>query len=293
MIRPDPYCALAQAIGQLLKEPISVTPAVAEFAASALGLTSPAEIAAVLTQGTTDDREQLLDLLLFPDEAAQVLLEPLLESLPLGNDAPARLLAAMKNHRPHLVLQLPDTGRQVKFTLPGDTLERYLSRLNPQRSLERETRTCIQQNLADSRQIAVKVAIRNHNLPADPRPWRLLRRFIAAGDAAAADYAGCLNMVLQLLETRPVPDDYYPALARQKHIYAGELRRWEQFNQHQQRLPMESLLLQGIHPPALTREDLLKSMDRIDRISLALFGRMEPVEPPQHHTQPLESGKKR
>ena len=107
MNRPDPYHALAQAIGRILQTPRGITAGVAEFAASAMGLDTPAEIAAGLTHGNSDDADQLLDLLLFPDEDTQVGLEPLIEALPPRNDAQARLLTALKDQRPHLALHLP------------------------------------------------------------------------------------------------------------------------------------------------------------------------------------------
>ncbi|MGB5983951.1 MAG: hypothetical protein WBG37_01505 [Desulfobacterales bacterium] len=274
-MNPDnAYLMLAQAVARILAQPVTVTPDIEQFAESSFGIGSHLEMVDLLVQGDPDDRAQLLDLLIFPDETTQALLEPFLEALPPGEDHQHRLVTLLRTHAPRLNLRFPENERKFSVTLPSPTLEAYVSRLYPDRCLDQTTLAFINGSLPREESNGVKVAIRNHNLPANQAPWDLLRRFLGVMASARGDGLACLSRLLKMLEQTPVPGDYYPVLAKLKHLYAGELRRWEQFERQQTRLPMESLLLQGIHPPAMTREVLLNELAYIDQLCMLLYGKI-------------------
>ena len=60
-----------------------------------------------------------------------------------------------------------------------------------------------------------------------------------------------------------------------KNIYKQNLQKAVNYEEQLKKSNMETLILQGVRIPFVSKEDALKKIQIIDRISLAVFGKIE------------------
>ncbi|MEZ4525233.1 MAG: hypothetical protein R2941_04865 [Desulfobacterales bacterium] len=124
-----------------------------------------------------------------------------------------------------------------------------------------------------------KVRVRNARFVQNEKTVRFLCHFLERIQGDQPDAPELFDYVLRFLEQIRESDQIYRALTDRKKVCFRCLEQNARFEQQLGRGNMEILLLQGIRPPQMTRDAALKEMAFIDRISYAVFGRSENLEP--------------
>ena len=85
-------------------------------------------------------------------------------------------------------------------------------------------------------------------------------------------------MALGILEEADDWSDIYHALSSKKAVCFHSLLCAERFEEQLQKNNIETLLLQGVRPVPIDKDAVRRSMEIIDRICLAVFGKTEYYE---------------
>jgi hypothetical protein len=88
----------------------------------------------------------------------------------------------------------------------------------------------------------------------------------------------CLEFTVSFLEDIEDGVDVYAALMNRRRIGWQLLQKSAQFEEKLKHDNIETLMLRGERAPHVSREELLNTIALIERISLGVFGRIDPLD---------------
>jgi len=264
-----------------------------EFIDVSLFPPDPEELAAFLSNDENSERDTLLDLIFYPDQALQIDLEPLLEA---GRFSPAdekRILEGLLDADIDVPVRMPNGRELVRLRLPEFIKYRYLDRLNVAWQPHTDVVAAIDDQVSAPLRPVVKVRLRNTGLRLESGQALFLGRFFTRMDDGHPDYLACLDLVLSLLDEKKGAVEVYRLLVDYKRTCFRCLQQARRFETLLRRSNMETLMLQGIRPPQESPDEWVRRMALIDRICYGVYGRTEimamPVEEPLREVADLDT----
>jgi hypothetical protein len=265
-------------IEQLLRAGIEVGPDLLGYIDATFSNPSVKDLEGIVADESDPEREGLLELIFFPDEPMQQKLEELLSEeggLEQGGvDAVAAELSARRIQTALVFSGRP--GRLAVDFSPG-LVTTFLQRLNLTRRIEPRLAIAISTLVAPVDRIAVRVKLRNTRKPMGDGKIRFLCDLLAKlgrDDQLLA----CLDFTLSFLEDIEDGADVYAALMNRRRISWLLLRKSAQFEEKLKQDNIETLMLRGERAPHVSKEELLKTIALTERISLAVFDRIDPLD---------------
>jgi hypothetical protein len=273
----DPCRHLADQIAELLCSQIHAGADVIEYIDGTYGNPDVEEIKALIEEPGGSERETLLELIFFPNEALQVEIEGVLQKHSFTAEDVATIAADLENRNLLATVALGETGRMMNVRLDRRVIDPFLTRLNiaytPDEDLDR---TLAEVFAADTCR-SVRVRLRNaRNQPAG-RGGDFLHRYIRAMGHDPLFFEG-LDFLLEFLQEIDSNADIFEAMMKKKR------RCWRLLNQiagaeeKLRKSNVEILLLLGERTPYIDKDRTQKTIAAIDRICLAVFGKTEAIE---------------
>jgi hypothetical protein len=273
-----PVVAALEAGGQISAEVI-------DYIASALFDPDADRLAAFLSDDSDSERDSLLDLIFYPDQALQLTLEPLLAAAGCAADDETALGERLMNTTIDALVRLPDGRPLVSVRLPDFIKSQFLARLNITWQLNPDVAAAIAAGVPQVLQLPVTVRLRNAAFDFADNHCRFLNRLFTRLTDRGPGVMDCLDVVLPLLTADSTDSHGYDLLAERKRSLFRSFQQARRFEKLLRRSNMETLMLQGIRPPAASADDLQGQMRLIDRICLQTYGRTETIITPME--QPL------
>jgi hypothetical protein len=265
-------------IEELLRAGIEVGPDLLGYIDATFSNPSVKELEGIVADESDPEREGLLELIFFPDEPMQQKLEELLpEAGGLGQGDVDAVAAELSARRIHTALVFSDWRDRLAVDFPPALVTTFLQRLNLTRRIEPRLAMAISTLVAPVDRIGVRVKLRNSRKPMGDGKVRFLCDFLAklgGGDQLLA----CLDFTLNFLEDIEDDADVYAALMNRRRIGWQLLQKSAQFEEKLKKDNIETLMLRGERAPHVSKEELLKTIALIERISLAVFGRLDPLD---------------
>jgi hypothetical protein len=253
--------------------------AVLAYIETALFPAEPEALAAFLVDETDSARDSLLDLIFYPGPAVQLALEPLLEAARCTPTDERRLQARLIEREIQAPIHMPDGRLLVRIAVPNVTKSQYLTRLNITWQIDPEVAAAIEASSPSAVARVCKVRLRNAHLRITPGRRRFLVRFFERMTPDGEGLA-CLDLALVLLPTAEGDPGGYDMLARQKQALYRSLQQLDRFETRLRKSNMETLMLQGVRNPHLSREAVIAQLRRIDLICYRLYGKTEVIAAP-------------
>lgn len=273
-----PVTAALEAGGQISAEVI-------DYIASALFDPDPARLAAFLSDDSDSERDSLLDLIFYPDQALQLTLEPLLAAAGCRAADETALGDRLVDLSIDALVRLPDGCPLVTVRLPDFIKLQFLARLNITWQQNPEVAAAIASGVPQALQLPVTVRLRNVAFDFTDNHRRFLCRFFAHLTDRGPDVMDGLELLLPLLTADPADSHGYDLLAERKRCLFRSFQQVRRFEDLLRRSNMETLMLQGVRPPADSGDDLQHQMRLIDQICLQTYGKTETIIAPME--QPL------
>jgi hypothetical protein len=265
-------------IEKLLRAGIEVGPDLLGYIDATFSNPSVKDLEGIVADESDPEREGLLELIFFPDEPMQQKLEELLpEAGGLGQNDVDAVAAELYTRRIHSALVFSDRRDRLAVDFPPGLVTTFLQRLNLTRRIEPRLAIAISTLVAPVDRIAVRVKLRNTRKQMGDGKVRFLCDFLAKlgrDDQLLA----CLDFMLNFLEDIEDGADVYAALMNRRRIGWQLLQKSAQFEEKLKKDNIETLLLRGERAPHVSKEELLKTIAFIERISLAVFGRLDPLD---------------
>jgi hypothetical protein len=284
----DHLNALYNRISEALIKSGDLTPEILDFIDASLFAPEPRQLAAFLDDEDNCERDTLLDLIFYPDQAVQIGLEPLLEENRYSAADENEIYSRMINSRIDVPIRMPDKTPVACIRVPDDIKTQYLVRLRISWRLDPGLKTAIDGSISASLQGVVKVRLRNAGRQFSSGQTTFLIRFFERMDDNSPDYPACLDLMLTLLDEKNPSADIYSLLVDYKRGCFRGLQQTRRFETMLRRSNMETLMLQGVRAPQESAGELLHRMGLIDRICFSIFGRTETMDfPMEERLQPV------
>ena len=265
-------------IEELLRAGIEVGPDLLGYIDATFSNPSVRELEGIVADESDPEREGLLELIFFPDEPMQQKLEELLpEAGGLGQGDVDAIAAELSALRIHTALVFSDWRDRLAVDFPPALVPTFLQRLNLTRRIEPRLARAICTHVAPVDRIAVRVKLRNTRKHMGDGKVLFLCDFLSelGGDD---QLLACLEFTLNFLEDIEDDADVYAVLMNRRRIGWHLLQKSAQFEEKLKQDNIETLMLRGERAPHVSKEELLKTIAFIERISLAVFGRLDPLD---------------
>ncbi len=240
---------------------------------------SAAEIEKILTGESDFEKETLLKLIFSPDESAQFLLEEFLEETDFAKEDVERIIGYLSAREIRSKIIFPDERETINVIVPPAVLSEFIDRLNISVKLNAKLAEAVKFIVSDRSKTLAKVRIRNARKEfAGMRLDFLSLFFEKMGSEEESIFNECLKSVIEVLEDSDDRSNIYQALSGKKEFLFQNLINAERLEELLQTNNIETLLLQGVRPVSIDKDEVQRKMEIIDRICLAVFGKTEYYE---------------
>ena len=273
----------AHKISEFLEKGIPLTENTLHFIASTFSISTAGEINAVLTDPAHLDRETLVCSILYPDEVIQARLEPFLEPVVFSHkeiDALAQIVSGLS---PVVRCIFPTPSHTVSFSPDFSEIMSFITRLNLLNPPDHRLVNVINDSPDRTRYFAARVKLRNARLKLTENKIQWLLLFFNDVFPEDDDNFKWLAFVLDFLHQVPDENDFYEEFMRLKRSLILALDRYNRFFEELERHNMETLMLRGVRPPSIQKEDAVDKISCIDDICIRIYGKTEPVHLPVSH----------
>lgn len=269
---------LAAAVAADLAAGLRLSAADAAFIVSAVGARLPEDLPSLVADPGEWGAEPVVALLFSADERSCRRLLGAVQASTAATEADiAAVIDAVAADTPAVTVYMTGDPAGVRLTVPADGIRRFVETLRPTQRIPEPWYTDLAAALPDEHRAPLLSRLRLSRVTWEPASAELLVRWCDAfGRAGDAD--DLLALLVDVLET-DAAGDAEAALARRKRAAFRALNTFDRFTESACRHNMETLMLMGIRPPAVSADEARRQMNRIDRISMALFDRTEIIIP--------------
>lgn len=267
----DSRCQLlAEKINIFLADGIKAGETVYAYIDSTFSNPSLNEIKKIILDESDAERDSLVDLLLFPNEAFQLKLEPFLTRYRFTRAEEQHVIRRLSAMSPSVVIHLPAfTGNLHLDPMPSE-VRQLIIRLNITWEAGETVRQAIENHIATVRQSLVSVRLRNADLITNESGIRCLSHFLDVFDDAQEGFFDYFEFMVDFLGRMP-DEAPYQALMREKRRLVMALQQAAKFERLLTRDNMETLMLRGFQAPAGSSDCFRENIAMIDDIAMKLF----------------------
>jgi hypothetical protein len=280
---------LAMELHKLLSGGITLSSEVIHYIDSTFFNPTTPELQTVLYDDSNCEKDSLIELLLFPDEAMQLQLEALLERLHLQEADEKSVMDYLLQKPVQVAIRFPAERGYLYVRLTEDVAGQFISRLNISKHLNPDLIGALNHYDDENLSNRIKVKMRNSRFTPTNEKIKFMCLFFEKFDVQGNDIFECLDLVLSFLD-EPTTDDIYRTLMAKKKFYFRSLQQAKQLETQLQKHNMETLLAKGKRVVLIDPRDARKKMRFIDRISRAVFGKTEYFEPLHNEEEHIDFG---
>jgi len=269
------YQEVADKIEEVFKNGFVIGGKILHYIDSTFSDPSAAGINEVLS-GSGFERESLLRLIFSPDESIQFHLEEFLEEADIREEDVGRITGYLSAREIQTKIIFPDERGTIKVQVSPAVLGEFIEHLNMHVKIHDKLAEAVKCIAGDRLRTLAKVKIRNARKEfAGKRLDFLCLFFEKMGSEEERIFDECLESALGIPEEADDRSDIYRALSSKKATCFQSLVNAERFEELLQKNNIETLLLQGVRPVSIDKDAVLRKMEIIDRICLAVFGKTE------------------
>ena len=273
MQRHDCCEQLAEQIQACLTKGIHPEPEVRHYIDSTFAHPTRHELEIILNDPENCERDALLELIYFPGQDIQILLENVIEEGHFEPDEEEVVFGMLVGKKSVAALYYPEGGPPVRLAPPDHAVRQFIARLNIHKQLDRDLLAAIHQNLPTDQQVPAKVMIRNARFACQGSKAAFLKAFVLNMPSLLDNFSEYLEFVLHFLATNPGGKGLKESLAHRKQHHHKNILKSELFESQRQNRNVETMILQGMRIPHFDPQDDMRKIAMIDTISLALYGR--------------------
>lgn len=272
----DEKCILlAERISKILREGIDLNSEVMHFIDSTFSSPCINEVKKIMADHSDCERDSLLELIFFPDEKIQAKLEDLLERYHYCREDQKKVLDYLSSEPIESTILFPDNQGALSVKMSFETADRFLTRLNIHRKIDKRISAAIDKYVPQKLRIQVMIKLRNACDKLAENKILFLCHFFKKIEDEGSGFLECLDFILSFLDEAENTSDLFSALIAKKRFYYKNLQRAEKFRQQLEKANMETMILQGVKAPYISIKDEKRKMELIDKTSLSIFGRTE------------------
>ena len=261
---------LADAILSCFKDGIAVDNRVQHYIDACLPGLSIEEVAHRICEVPDLEIAPLMDLILFPDEALQAKLEPLLEAGMYNQEDEATVVALLEAETIQTAFRGVENREGSTFRIPRSFLPAYVRRLSISRRIPPGLVNAISGVHPPETGIRLKVMLRNSKFTFTGPVTDFLTAFVMGMDPGDKDFDACFDMALELLGGQGTETDPFRLLRLRTDALHKAKNAAHQFEEQLQRSNMETLMHQGLRAPEIGIAEAGEKIALLNRIGGAV-----------------------
>ena len=275
---------LETVLRRYMADGITLTGDVRDFMTATFGDASAATLRELVLDESSAERDSLLDLVFFPDQALQLAIEPVLEGHSLTEEAVSLLAARLKAAPVATGLRLPGVADPVPTVMPVFLVDAFLARLNLSWQLAAalselmthlDTRLLSPIHDLEDGRFRLRVNLRNAGLRQTPAQVLFLCDFFERVPFDDKEFVDKLGFILVFMREHEGATHFYQVLMDRKKFLFRHLLKNRQTTEWAARTNMETRIMAGVRPSYFDVHAAERSLALIDRIAMAIFGRTE------------------
>jgi hypothetical protein len=275
---------LETVLRRYMADGITLTGDVRDFMTATFGDASAATLRELVSDESGAERDSLLDLVFFPDQALQLAIEPVIESHGLTEEDVSLLAARLKAAPVATGLRLPGVTDIFPTVMPAFLVDAFLARLNlswqPAAALSElmthlDTHPLSPTHDREDGRLRLRVRLRNAGLRQTPAQVLFLCDFFERLPFDDKGFVDKLDFMLVFLREHEGATHFYQALMDRKKFLFRHLLKNRQTTEWAARTNMETRIMAGVRPSYFDVHAAERSLALIDRIAMAVFGRTE------------------
>ncbi len=265
--------AVADAVEDILTKGIHLSDSVLHYLASTYDITGPEVLSQALSPPFDCDAESLCEMIFFPDESQQALLEPVLEEIRIRGEAEKNAAADMLAARTITAsLYFPSIPAPCRLVVPGPALRRFIHRLRAERRIDRRIIEAIHEKIQSPETMTtLKVKLRNTRFAFEENRISSICVFLTSMDENTPDFMALFMELCGILEFMGAGTDLYAALMKTRRQYMEMIRQARKNEAELKTLPVEALIMRGTNIAAVNVAEVSRRIDRIDRMATKMF----------------------
>ncbi len=269
---------LADKIDEIFRKGIIISDNVLHYIDSTFLNPSLAELEGILTDDSNCEKDSFLHLIFSPDESMRIQIEDILESKDFNKEDENKIIDLFISRNPETTIHFPDNKGSLKLAMPSSVAERFISQLNISRKPDKRLVSAINKFVYEKFKTPVKVKLRNTGFAHTENKINFICSFFEKTKSKGNDFQECLDFILGFLDELKDDRDIFRSLEVKKEFHFQNLRKAERFEEQMNKRNMETLILQGVRIPHINKEDEIKKIAIIDKISYTVFGKIDNPE---------------
>jgi hypothetical protein len=233
----------------------------------------------ILQEDSDCEAATLIELLFSPDQAAQLAVEEKLGELALTPQEELRLHQDIARMGFDCRFRFPDDRGFIAVGVTETTARVFVTRLNLTKTLDANLLQSIQDRLPPEDGNRIRVKIRNMPFSPGPSAVWFLCRMLRHLNPADNELDQLMDVALHFLSDVSNTTKLFDALMVRKKMWLKCLHLSSRNAAMLTAGNIETWLVQGKRFPAVDPAEARRMLNRIDRISLAVFGKTENYDP--------------
>ncbi|MFO7840418.1 MAG: hypothetical protein R6X08_13085 [Desulfosalsimonadaceae bacterium] len=272
----EPAEEIIQTLARELSCGWELSPGVVHFLDSTFGPVSAEELKDILTAPDNCEADTAVELIFFPDAALQEKIEPIAEQTDFSEKTICDITERLCAKKITASLRLPDGRGEASLSVPDAAVCQLVSRLNLTVCLAPEISRSITEN-SESRDDALRIRVRlkNARIPESFAHKNFLCSLIRNLPRGSEEFWEILELAVYLLEHIKPEADIYQALMEHKKRLIQAINATLKNREALAANTVEALIMQGTNISPVCVDTALRTIDRIDRISLLIYGTTE------------------
>ncbi len=269
---------IAAALRAILTRGLDLSETTVRFIDSTFSHPSAAELAAIIDDDADPERDSLLALLFSPDEPLQIDLESRLSRLQGGTPSAEEVVARLAAAQLAVMFRFPDGRGVLEVGLTAQLARRLVHGLGIDRVLPAGVDETIEAAVPGRCGRRLRVMLRNARFDFTPAGSEFICALIPKLDIQDEDGRECFAFALELLAEPGASAEVYTALAARQKWLVRALHQGQRLREQLAQSNFETLLSQGQRLAWVDETLVRRQMGFIDRICIAVFGRLPPVD---------------
>ncbi len=267
------FSRIEKAILSALQKPAVLDHKILDFINSSLGLHTAEDLQNLFDAYRSSECAAVLELLLFPSHALQLVLEGELEGNGFSPDRLVDLTDKISQASPSLKILLPKDKIAVQFPMQPEHSETFIRRLNLDWSIDQSVKAALAGDSLSDVRYELLVLMRNQRVNFHPASGSFFSQVILEMHAEDK-FVDILKMLIGALNQWPSGLSAFEFLSAQKQSYFNQLSKAAQMENYRNQAGFEYVLSSGVRMPYINVEAARGKIALIDKICFSMFGRI-------------------
>ena len=264
---------LAEKIERIFRDGFVLSDDIMHYIDSTFSDPSINELEEIINDEHNCERDPLVELIFFPDESMQIMLEEFLESEDFKKEDEEKVLSYILNKKLKTKIHLPEGKASLKCFAPELSAIKFISRLNISRKIDVQLLKVIAKFVPEQCRIPVKVRLRNARNELSESKIKFLCSFFEKIKVEENYFFKCLDFMLDFFDRLKDDVNIRQAIVDRKRSLFHDLQKAVKFEELLNKNNMETLISRGVRIPHVNKEEIMHKIVIIDTITLAVYGK--------------------